>query len=194
MNERRKEKGVWLGVWNFYTEQAGGGEGGKEQFESPHSQRPPSAHSCSRPLIGLAGPAFQENRAHTLIWVSLSLWCSLTPDPFIIPALCSSCQSWVGTVSGIVPNAADIPEVELHWHSRTPRIVAAHYTDEETETQTGNNFPNPCISRGESSFVDPLPRSLCYNQGVYRDRATFNVTIWNILTYISQKCSSRFQT
>lgn len=61
-----KRRGL-IGVWDFYTEQAAGGEGGKELFESPHSQRPPSAHSCSGPLIGLAGPALQENRAHTLV-------------------------------------------------------------------------------------------------------------------------------
>lgn len=84
-----KRRGL-IGVWEFYTEQAAGGEGGKELFESPHSRRPPSAHSCSGPLIGLAGPALQENRAHTLVGASLSLWCSLTPAPFIIPALLSS--------------------------------------------------------------------------------------------------------
>lgn len=36
-------------VWDFYTEQAGGGEGGKELFQSPHSQRPPRPTAAQGP-------------------------------------------------------------------------------------------------------------------------------------------------
>lgn len=138
----------------------------------------------------LGWPSPQENKACTLFGASVSLWCSLTPASFTMPALCVSCQSWVGTVSEIVQNAADNPEMQLR------RNVVAHCTDEETEVQAEKDFPISSISSGESSVVDRWPSSLPTTTRAESAKTLQHLTLCpaTYLTCIGQKRASSFQT